>query len=150
VRRSQLAGRQNVDKQTLYPGDVSGCRFVTPIGISSPKYLRWSLETMGAERIMHASDHPFNLERAGSARRFLEEAPASHEDRGRIAHRNREELVAGIRRRPVDVVPAGPQVLYRHRGVSRRRGATSERSVWWPTVLCALPSWWRSWPRPSC
>ncbi|MFJ1768130.1 amidohydrolase family protein [Amycolatopsis sp. NPDC088138] len=72
--------------------------FITPGGISSPKYLRWSLETVGAERIMYASDYPFNRERAGSARRFLEEAPVSEEDRERIAHRNWEELVAGIRR----------------------------------------------------
>ncbi|GLY38042.1 amidohydrolase [Amycolatopsis sp. NBRC 101858] len=72
--------------------------FITPGGISSHKYLRWSLETVGAERIMYASDHPFNRERAGSARHFLEQAPVSEADRERIAHRNWEELVAGIRR----------------------------------------------------
>ncbi|MFG1644651.1 amidohydrolase family protein [Amycolatopsis sp. NPDC049252] len=72
--------------------------FITPGGISSPKYLRWSLETVGAGRIMYASDHPFNREHAGSARRFLAEAPISDEDRARIAHRNWEGLVAGIRR----------------------------------------------------
>ncbi|WP_284747903.1 amidohydrolase family protein [Amycolatopsis sp. RTGN1] len=72
--------------------------FITPGGISSHKYLRWSLETVGAERIMYASDYPFNRERAGSARHFLEDAPVSEADRERIAHRNWEELVAGIRR----------------------------------------------------
>lgn len=72
--------------------------FITPGGISSHKYLRWSLETVGAERIMYASDHPFTRERAGSARHFLEEAPVSEADRERIAYRNWEELVAGIRR----------------------------------------------------
>jgi predicted TIM-barrel fold metal-dependent hydrolase len=72
--------------------------FITPGGISSHKYLRWSLETVGAERIMYASDYPFNQERGGSARRFLDTAPVSDADRERIAFRNWEELVAGIRR----------------------------------------------------
>lgn len=72
--------------------------FITPGGISSHKYLRWSLETVGAERIMYASDYPFNTERAGSARRFLDTAPIDEADRERIAHRNWEDLVAGIRR----------------------------------------------------
>jgi predicted TIM-barrel fold metal-dependent hydrolase len=72
--------------------------FITPGGISSHKYLRWSLETVGAERIMYASDYPFNTERAGSARRFLDTAPIDEAGRERIAHRNWEELVAGIRR----------------------------------------------------
>ncbi|WP_435126636.1 amidohydrolase family protein [Actinacidiphila sp. bgisy144] len=72
--------------------------FITPGGISSHRYLRWSLETVGVERIMYASDYPFNRERAGSARRFLETAPITQADRERIAHRNWEELIAGIRR----------------------------------------------------
>ncbi|KAA0921534.1 amidohydrolase family protein [Streptomyces apricus] len=71
---------------------------ITPGGISSHTYLRWSLETVGADRIMYASDHPFNRERAGSARRFLDEAPIDGATRERIAFRNWEELVAGIRR----------------------------------------------------
>lgn len=72
--------------------------FITPGGISSHRYLRWSLETVGAERIMYASDYPFNRERAGSARHFLDTAPIDDADRERIAHRNWEDLVAGIRR----------------------------------------------------
>jgi predicted TIM-barrel fold metal-dependent hydrolase len=72
--------------------------FITPGGIASHKYLRWSLETVGAERIMYASDHPFNRERAGSARAFVDSAPISAADRELIAYRNWEKLVAGIRR----------------------------------------------------
>ena len=53
---------------------------------------------MGVERIMYASDYPFNRERAGSARRFLDTAPISDTARERIAFRNWEELVAGTRR----------------------------------------------------
>jgi predicted TIM-barrel fold metal-dependent hydrolase len=72
--------------------------FITPGGISSHRYLRWSLETVGADRIMYATDYPFNRERDGSARRFLDTAPVSDADRERIAFRNWEDLVAGIRR----------------------------------------------------
>jgi len=72
--------------------------FITPGGISSHKYLRWSLETVGVERIMYASDYPFNRERAGSARHFLDTAPISDTDRECIAFGNWEKLVAGIRR----------------------------------------------------
>ncbi|MDI5962137.1 amidohydrolase family protein [Streptantibioticus silvisoli] len=72
--------------------------FITPGGISSHKYLRWSLETVGAERLMYASDYPFNRERDGSARRFLDTAPLSDAEREGIAFRTWEKLVAGIRR----------------------------------------------------
>ncbi|MFH8533499.1 amidohydrolase family protein [Streptomyces tendae] len=72
--------------------------FITPGGIPSHTYLRWSLETVGAERIMYASDYPFNRERDGSARRFLDTAPISDTHRENIAHRTWERLVAGIRR----------------------------------------------------
>lgn len=72
--------------------------FITPGGISSHKYLRWSLETVGAERIMYASDYPFNRERDGSVPRFLGTAPINDTEREQIAFRNWENLVAGIRR----------------------------------------------------
>ncbi|MGK3204305.1 amidohydrolase family protein [Amycolatopsis sp. MEPSY49] len=71
---------------------------ITPGGISSHKYLRWSMETVGAERVMYASDYPFNRERDGSARRFLETAPISATEREGLAYRNWERIVAGIRR----------------------------------------------------
>jgi uncharacterized protein len=72
--------------------------YITPGGISSQKYLRWALETVGSERIMYASDYPFNRERDGSVTRFLDNAGldvAAHEN---IAHRNWESLVTRIRR----------------------------------------------------
>lgn len=71
---------------------------LTPGGISSHRYLRWSLEVVGAERLMYASDFPFNRERDGSARAFLDTAPLSEPDRERIASGNWERLVSGIRR----------------------------------------------------
>lgn len=72
--------------------------YITPGGISSHKYLRWSLETVGAEHLMYASDYPFNREHDGSARRFLDTAPISDAERENIAFGNWERLVAGIRR----------------------------------------------------
>jgi predicted TIM-barrel fold metal-dependent hydrolase len=72
--------------------------FITPGGISSHKYLRWSLETVGIERLMYASDYPFNRERDGSVPRFLDTAPISDAERENVAFRNWERLVAGIRR----------------------------------------------------
>ncbi|WAL64687.1 amidohydrolase family protein [Amycolatopsis cynarae] len=72
--------------------------YITPGGISSHKYLRWSAETVGAERVMYASDYPFNRERDGSARRFLETAPISATEREGLASHNWETIVAGIRR----------------------------------------------------
>ncbi|WP_309235689.1 amidohydrolase family protein [Amycolatopsis sp. SID8362] len=72
--------------------------FITPGGIASHKYLRWSRETVGAERIMYASDYPFNRERAGSARAFLDTATSNTAERELVAYRNWEKLVAGIRR----------------------------------------------------
>jgi uncharacterized protein len=47
---------------------------------------------------MYASDYPFNRERDGSAPRFLGTAPISDADRETIAFRNRERLIASIRR----------------------------------------------------
>jgi uncharacterized protein len=72
--------------------------FITPGGISSHKYLRWSLETVGSERLMYASDYPFNREHDGSVPRFLDTAPINDADRESIAFGNWEKLVAGIRR----------------------------------------------------
>ena len=72
--------------------------YITPSGISSNTYLRWSMETVGVDRIMYATDHPFNREREGSARRFLDQAPISAADREQIASGNWERLVAGVRR----------------------------------------------------
>ncbi len=72
--------------------------FITPGGISSHKYLRWSAETVGIERIMYASDYPFNRERDNSVRQFLDAAPLTTSEREGVAFRTWEKLVANIRR----------------------------------------------------
>ncbi|MFQ1000900.1 amidohydrolase family protein [Modestobacter sp. SSW1-42] len=72
--------------------------FITPGGISSHRYLRWSMETVGVDRLMYASDYPFNRERDGSVPRFLADAGIGDAEREAIAAGTWEGLVAGIRR----------------------------------------------------
>jgi len=50
-----------------------------------------ALLALGAERILFASDYPF--EEMSAATRFLADAPISEADRARIAHRNAETLL---------------------------------------------------------
>ena len=71
---------------------------ITPSGIWSPRYLRWAIEVLGAERILFSTDYPYLLTTDGGARRFLEEADLSDTDKAAIAHGNWERLVADIRR----------------------------------------------------
>ena len=72
--------------------------FVTPSGMLSPRYLRWAIEILGAERILFSTDYPFEPASQGGARRFLEAADLSDADREKIASANWERLCAGIRR----------------------------------------------------
>ena len=71
---------------------------VTPSGMWSQRYLRWSMEVLGPERILFSSDYPYRMTPDQGARRFLEEAELSEPDREAIAHGNWERLVAGVRR----------------------------------------------------
>jgi predicted TIM-barrel fold metal-dependent hydrolase len=72
--------------------------FVTPGGVFSQRYLQWSLEVIGAERILFASDYPYVLAADAGSRRFLEEADLSETERESIGCGNWEKLCAGIRR----------------------------------------------------
>jgi predicted TIM-barrel fold metal-dependent hydrolase len=49
------------------------------------------IDTFGAERIMFAVDHPFSD--GAQARRFLDRAAISDEERTQIAHANAERLL---------------------------------------------------------
>lgn len=72
--------------------------FVTPGGVFSQRYLRWATEVVGAERIMFATDYPYQFAAESGARRFLEETDLPDDDRTRIASGNWDGLCAGIRR----------------------------------------------------
>jgi len=64
----------------------------------SERYLRWSIEVLGAERILFSSDYPYRFTPEGGARRFLDAADLPQIDREAIAHGNWERLVSEIRR----------------------------------------------------
>lgn len=71
---------------------------VTPSGLFSPRYLAWAVELLGADRIMFATDYPYQIKENGKSRRFLEAADLSEQDRNNIAHGNWERMCAAIRR----------------------------------------------------
>ena len=70
--------------------------FYTGSGINSERYLRWTVEVVGADRIMFSSDYPFVWTGApDGSRRFLQAAPGlSDADCEKIAHGNWERLMA--------------------------------------------------------
>ena len=65
---------------------------VTPSGIFSQRYLRWAIDVLGIERVMFSTDYPYQFAGEGGARRFLEEAAISTDDRESIAHGNWERI----------------------------------------------------------
>ena len=66
--------------------------YVTPSGMFSARYLRWTLEVMGIERVMFSSDYPYRFAPSGGARAFVEQAELSAEDKAKFAHANWEAL----------------------------------------------------------
>jgi predicted TIM-barrel fold metal-dependent hydrolase len=73
----------------------------TPSGIHSRRYLQWTIDVVGVERVMYAADYPFLDAGEGGAREFLEQAPLSFEDKQRIAHGNWERLTSGATVGPI-------------------------------------------------
>lgn len=71
---------------------------VTPAGVFSQRYLRWSLEVVGVDRILFSTDYPYRYVADGGARHFLEEADISEADREKIASGNWDRICAAIRR----------------------------------------------------
>ena len=72
--------------------------WVTPSGIFSPRYLRWATEMIGIDRIMMATDYPFEDFRRREPRHFLDQADLDDADRRKIASATWDGLVADIRR----------------------------------------------------
>ncbi len=64
---------------------------ITTSGIFTDPPLRCAIDTFGAERIMFAVDHPFSD--GAIARRWLDQAAISDEEREQIAHSNAERLL---------------------------------------------------------
>lgn len=72
--------------------------FITPGGVASHRYLRWAIEVVGIDRIMHASDYPFNSAQGFAARDFLTTAPLSRGDQQKAAHGNWNTILQQIKR----------------------------------------------------
>jgi predicted TIM-barrel fold metal-dependent hydrolase len=69
--------------------------YYTPGGILSQRYLSWTLEMVGADRVMYAADYPYQRPGPGASRAFLERAQLSDAEREQIAHGNWERLTGG-------------------------------------------------------
>ncbi|MBQ8833606.1 MAG: amidohydrolase [Oscillospiraceae bacterium] len=65
--------------------------YVTPSGIFDYPQLKFCIEVLGADRIIHSVDFPF-ISNEG-ARPFIENAPISDEEKEKIAHGNAEALL---------------------------------------------------------
>lgn len=67
--------------------------FITPSGMWSQRYLRWAVETVGPERILLATDYPFESVPDGGVRRFLQAADLDETQREAIARGNWARLL---------------------------------------------------------
>lgn len=64
--------------------------FVTPSGIFTYPQLRFCMDVLGVDRILHAVDYPFILN--DEAASFLENAPITQSEKECIAYKNVEKL----------------------------------------------------------
>ena len=67
--------------------------YVTGSGIYVTPYLLRTVDVLGADRVMYATDYPYVYVPDGTARTFLEQAPLASEDKAKIAHGNAERLL---------------------------------------------------------
>lgn len=65
--------------------------YVTPSGMFTMPHFLFTLDLLGADRILYSVDYPY-ISNEG-ARAFLENAPISQEDKEKIAHGNAEKLL---------------------------------------------------------
>lgn len=72
--------------------------YVTPSGMLSPRYLQWTLDLVGPEHVLFATDYPFEPASRAGARAFLDAADLTTADRSLIASGNWDRLRADIRR----------------------------------------------------
>jgi hypothetical protein len=72
--------------------------YVTAGGIYSQRYLHWALEVVGVERVMFATDYPYQPGPEGGVEHFLASAGLDQAEQEQIAAGNWEALVGAIRR----------------------------------------------------
>ncbi len=66
--------------------------YYTGSGILSHRYLQWTIDVVGTERVMYSTDYPYRYAGDGGARRFLEEAALDSAAKDMIAHANWDGL----------------------------------------------------------
>lgn len=67
-------------------------------GVLSERYLRWTTEVVGTDRILYATDYPFVDTFSGKARAFLEGAPLSDAEKTAMGSGNWERLTGHLGR----------------------------------------------------
>lgn len=70
----------------------------TPSGMFSRRYLAWTIDLVGVDRILFSTDYPYiPTVGAGASRAFLEQTPLlSDDDKHKIAHGNWERLTGQV------------------------------------------------------
>ncbi len=81
------AGRKNQLKPSEY---FKRNIFITTSGVEDPLALQFCIDKIGVDRIMWAIDYPFQP--SAPAASFIETAPLSDSDRGKIAYGNAEKV----------------------------------------------------------
>lgn len=71
--------------------------YITPSGIFSPNYLKWSLDVVSAERLMFSTDYPYRIEPGRGARDFIEKSGLDNTTKELISSGNWEKLTAKIK-----------------------------------------------------
>lgn len=72
--------------------------YITPSGVLSPNYLKWTLEVMGRERVLFATDYPYRPLPDRGARDFIENSGLDAETQNLFAGGNWQRLTGQIRR----------------------------------------------------
>jgi predicted TIM-barrel fold metal-dependent hydrolase len=72
--------------------------YVTPSGMLSDTYLQEAIRIVGIDRIMFATDYPFEPASHDGARAYLRSAPLTDIERHKIGSGNWERLRSQIRR----------------------------------------------------
>ena len=70
--------------------------WVTGSGLYSERYLRWSAEVVGIDRVMFSTDYPFRDTGGGTARTLLEDAPLTEAEKSAIGSDNWERLMGQL------------------------------------------------------
>lgn len=93
VDRADLISNSATHLQRPVGEYVASNIHVTGSGILSHRMLLNAIATVGADRVMFASDYPYHISGDGAARAFLDSAPISREDKTKIGSRNAERLL---------------------------------------------------------